>query len=215
METMNSQSLFQDLIAGQGIGRSVPSRSVRPCQLHGHRLQLFFRVLTQKESPCPMLGAIFLCQTMTNLGGLSFYMRSYHRQTSQTADPQMVIPRHKTKDTDKLQFEEWPARDTIQGLEGIIPTRGDHGSTHPRQATDWLAEIDQAKSMQDLDDVGSVFGSTRMRSETLRFQSGNGLMKIINLDLNKKSAGGRRIFRNKETPGVERKTDRFYDLCFL
>ena len=52
-------------------------------------------------------------------------------------------------------------RDTIQELEDIIPTRCDHG-LRPRQATDWLAEIDQAKSMQDLDDVGSVLGSTRV-----------------------------------------------------
>ena len=54
-----------------------------------------------------------------------------------------------------------------------------------RQATDWLADIGQAKSMQDMD-VGSLFGSTRMSFETLDSQIARGFMKIMNPDFKRK-----------------------------
>ena len=54
------------------------------------------------------------------------------------------------------------------------------GSTRPRQATDKLVEIDQAKSMQGLDDVGSVFDCTRMSVDTLDSPIANGLVKVMN-----------------------------------
>ena len=41
------------------------------------------------------------------------------------------------------------------------------GSTHPRQATEWSAEIDQAKCMQDGDKVGLALGDNQMSFETL------------------------------------------------
>ena len=41
------------------------------------------------------------------------------------------------------------------------------GSTHPRQVTEWLSQVDQANSTQDLEDTGSPFGSTRMNFKTL------------------------------------------------
>ena len=39
------------------------------------------------------------------------------------------------------------------------------GSTHPRQVTDSLSEVDQATSIQDLDEGGSVLGCARMQFE--------------------------------------------------
>ena len=59
-------------------------------------------------------------------------------------------------------------RDTIQDFEDTIPTRGDHGLCSS-STTDWLEEVDQAKSKPDLEDVGSVFGNTKMSFENLAF----------------------------------------------
>ena len=42
-----------------------------------------------------------------------------------------------------------------------------------------MAEIDLAKSMQDLEGVGSVFGSTRMSFETVDSQIVKGLTDVL------------------------------------
>ena len=52
-------------------------------------------------------------------------------------------------------------------------------STHPGQATEWLAEIDQAESVQDLDNAEAVFGDYQMSFETLESQIAKGLVKIM------------------------------------
>ena len=45
-ETMDSQSLFQDYVARQDTGTSIPSRSDVAVPVHGQTLQLCFCVLT-------------------------------------------------------------------------------------------------------------------------------------------------------------------------
>ena len=45
--------------------------------------------------------------------------------------------------------------------------------------TEWMSELHQANSMQDLGDTGSVFGSTRMTFETLESKIADGLMKMM------------------------------------
>ena len=52
-------------------------------------------------------------------------------------------------------------------------------STHHRQVTDWLWEIDQATASQDLNDAGSVCGCIRIQFETLGSQVAKGVMKIM------------------------------------
>ena len=73
-----------------------------------------------------------------------------------------------------------------------------------------LVEIDQAKSMQDVDDVGSVFGSTRMifdtRIPTLL------PMKIMIPEFKRKIQVARRIASKDKSPDVDRKTDCIHDL---
>ena len=59
-------------------------------------------------------------------------------------------------------------------------TRVITGSSHPRHGTEWLAEIDQATSLQELDDVGAVFGDCQMSLETLDSQNAQGLVKNMN-----------------------------------
>ena len=107
---------------------------MRPCQFHGQTLRLFLCFLTFGETRCQM------------------------RRGSPMPDDGHF-------GTDVL-LKKTPLNnsDAIQQQMDITPTRAIMGSTHPRQATDWLARIDQAKSKQDLDDVGSVFGSTRIPS---------------------------------------------------
>ena len=89
------------------------------------------------------------------------------------------------------------------------------GSTHPRQATDWLAEIDQAKSIQYLDDVGSAFGSIRLSFEYLDSKIAKCYMKKCESSIQQKSVGGRRIAKEEKSRKVDRKTDRFHDLRLL
>ena len=84
---------------------------------------------------------------------------------------------------------------TVQELEDIIPMRGDMGSAHPPPATDWLAGIDQAKSVQYLDDDGSVFGSTRMSFDPPRFRKCETPHEDHESGVQKKSSGGRRTSR--------------------
>ena len=58
--------------------------------------------------------------------------------------------------------------------------------TSCQQPSDRLAEIDEATSVQDLDDVGSVFGSPRMSFETLDSPIPKGLMQIMNPEFKRK-----------------------------
>ena len=73
------------------------------------------------------------------------------------------------------------------------------GSTLPQRAVAVLAKMDQTTSMQDLDDVGSVFGSTRMIFKTLDFQIAKGLMKIINPESRRKVRAAEE-FHEKKMP---------------
>ena len=77
-----------------------------------------------------------------------------------TADPWMVIPHHNERTS---SFERSPhvirLKKWMTSFRRVVVT----GSTHPRQATERLAEIDQAKSMQDVEHVGAVL----MGCETL------------------------------------------------
>ena len=111
---------------------------------------------------------------MTNEGGIGFSKRSHHGQTCQTADPWMVIPHQKRKEMDKLKSEQWPDVTLFKNWKTSFPREVITGSSRPRQATDWLAEIDQATPVHDLDDVGSVFGSTRMSFENQYSQFAKG-----------------------------------------
>ena len=84
---------------------------------------------------------------------------------------------------DKHEFQQWPhvTRFRIWKTEEVMT-----GTTHPQQATDWLAERPRENQWQDLEDVGFVFGSTRTR-----FEAPKGVMKIIIFCFQKKSSGDR------------------------
>ena len=88
--------------------------------------------------------------------GREFLLNRKLSSKLQTADLWELIP-HQKKDMDKLEFEQLPHvtrfHKWMTSFQRVLIT----GSTHPRQDTDLLAEIDQAKSTQDLDDVGSVY----------------------------------------------------------
>ena len=51
------------------------------------------------------------------------------------------------KEMDKLEFEQWPQVTRCKNRKTLFRREAITGSTHPRQATDWLAEIDQAQWM--------------------------------------------------------------------
>ena len=87
---------------------------------------------------------------------------------------------------DKLEFEQWPHMTRFKNWKTSFRREVITGTTHLRQATDWSAEFDQATSMQDLGDVGSVFGSTGMSFEALDSQIAKGLMKIMNPEFKRK-----------------------------
>ena len=62
------------------------------------------------------------------------------------------------------------------------------------------------KSSQELDDVGSVFGSNCMSFETLDSQNVEGLVQLVN---------PKWTTSKDESPEVDRKTDRIHDLLIL
>ena len=59
-------------------------------------------------------------------------------------------------------------------------------SAHLGLVTVCLLESNQANSMQDVDDTGSAFGTTRMNFETLDSKIATGLMKIITSEFERK-----------------------------
>ena len=71
---------------------------------------------------------------------------------------------------------------TIQKLEKAFRREVSRRSTHPRQATEWLAEINQANPMQDLQNVGAAFGDYQMSLETLKSKIVKGFVKMTNLE---------------------------------
>ena len=86
------------------------------------------------------------------------------------------------KDMNKLECEQWPYVTRFKNVRRPFRRGVVTSSLHPRQGTDRVAEIDQAQSMQDLDDVGSVSGSTWMSFETLNSQIAKDLKKMKNLE---------------------------------
>ena len=95
---------------------------------------------------------------------ISFTKRKGSKRILQTPEPWTAIP-HQAMD--KLEFEQWRHVTRFKSWKASFRREVLAGSTHPRQATDWLAEIDQAASIEDLDDGGSVHGNTRMSFETM------------------------------------------------
>ena len=92
----------------------------------------------------------------------------------------------KGKEMDMLEFEPWPHVTRFKNWKTSFRREVTVGFAHPRQATEWLAEIDHAESMLDLDDVESVSGSNRMSFEILDSQVAQDLMKIMTLELRRK-----------------------------
>ena len=127
-------------------------------------LSTIFCVLSQGENLCHMQEEDLLPDDDHNLGGISAWLRNHSRPSSQTADPWIVISHPEERKWTSLSLSNGRTC-TIQEFEDIVPTRSYHeldsSSTSHR-----LAEIDQAKSLQDLVNVGSLFGSTRMSFET-------------------------------------------------
>ena len=78
----------------------------------------------------------------------------------------------KRTEADKLEFERWPHVTRIRKWENKHAKREViAGSTHPRTPAEWLAKIDQATSMQDLDNVGAVSDDDHMSCETVDSQT--------------------------------------------
>ena len=59
-------------------------------------------------------------------------------------------------------------------------------STCPRFICDWLAEIDVAACVEDLDSRGIVFDKHQMDFETLDSKIPKGIMKVLPVDLKRK-----------------------------
>ena len=163
---MNSQNLLQNLAAGQDIGNSFPSRShdTVPVAWAEHSTTLW--QMRRGGNPLP---------DDDQFGRIAFWMRNHYRQGSQTADSWRVIPH--LQERKWTSWRHWP---NVMGWKNWKSSfRRDGLDYHPGQAREWLADI------EDLDDVGSVFGSTRMSFDTPDSQIAEGLMKIMNLAFNK------------------------------
>ena len=115
----------------------------------------------------------------------------------------------KRKEADKLEFEQWPHLTQFKNWKTAFRREVITGSTYPRQATEWLAKIEQVKSMQHLDDVGSVFDRDKMSFVNLGFPK-KGLVKIKTARVQEKNEVAKNT-RTQESPDVDRKTDHLHD----
>ena len=122
----------------------------------------------------------------------------------------MVIPHQKRKEMDKLKSEQWPDVTLFKNWKTSFPREVITGSSRPRQATDWLAEIDQATPVHDLDDVGSVFGSTRMSFEHQYSKFAKGPHE--GHEFNRKFLEAVEFCKSTKSPEVDRETDRLHSL---
>ena len=103
-------------------------------------------------------------------------------QTSWTPGSQDSDSIPSREEADKLDFEQWPHVRRLRQWKKAVFT----GSTQPQRATNRLAEIDQATSMQELDNVGIVFGNFHVRFITSDPLNVKVLVKIMNPELKRK-----------------------------
>ena len=61
------------------------------------------------------------------------------------------------KDIVKLEFEPWPKIAQFKNWKAAFRREVITDVTHPRQVTEWLAEIDHTNKMPDVDDTASIF----------------------------------------------------------
>ena len=99
----------------------------------------------------------------------------------------------KRKEADKLEFVHWPHRTRFGNWKTSFQPEVITRSTHPRQASEWLAEISQTKSMQDLDDDRISIWQHQDEIRNLGFPSCERSHGILNPDFKEESSGGRQI----------------------
>ena len=89
-------------------------------------------------------------------------------------------PVPKRKEADEPAFERWPQVTRFRNWKTAVRREVIASFTHhPRQASEWLAEIAQAISVQDLEPVGAVFGDNQMSFATLDSKIAKRLVKIV------------------------------------
>ena len=74
------------------------------------------------------------------------------------------------------------------------------GAIHPRHAIEWLAEIDESISVQNVDNSGVEFGDYQMSFATLDFKIAKGLVKIMNPKFKRKIQLAEEIPEKKNLP---------------
>ena len=74
----------------------------------------------------------------------------------------------------KLEFDQWTYVTRSENWKAPFRRGAITRSTRSRQVPDWVSDIEQVASKQDLDEEGSVFGCTRMQSEALHETSSGG-----------------------------------------
>ena len=106
----------------------------------------------------------------------------------------------KRKETDKLDFEPW--RQIARCRSWKTPFRSEviTASTHPRQVTEWLTEVDTATEVADLDDMGFVVRSSTVDVETLDSKIATGIMKILTQEFRRKAKLAEELKEKEKLP---------------
>ena len=132
---------------------------------------------SRKEIPLPNVGGRNPLPDDDQSVRMSCAKRNLQWQTSQTADPLIVIL-HWEGETRKSS-----RRDTVQEMADIIPTRGDLPLSRLilRQTPDWLVGIGQVKSIRKLGHVDLYSGAPGW-VDTFDSHSAEGVVMIVNLD---------------------------------
>ena len=74
------------------------------------------------------------------------------------------------REAEKFEFEPCPLASKFGSWKVSFRREVISESTHPRLVSDWLAEIDMATGIEDLDHSGFIFDKHQMEIQSPRFQ---------------------------------------------
>ena len=102
---------------------------------------------------------------------------------------------------DRLEFDRWPQRDTLQEWEDLIPTRSDH-------------QLDSSSTCHGLDGRDRP-GQKKMSFRDPGFTNCEGLMQIIKPESKRKVLLAEESLKTEKSPEVDKKTGCIHHLLLL
>ena len=92
----------------------------------------------------------------------------------------------KSKEAEYSEFEPWPEASKFSSWKVSFCREVISGSPHLRLISEWLAEIELASGMGELDHTEFIFDKHHLEFETLDSKIANGITKIVPTELKRK-----------------------------